>query len=183
MLGSILGLCLELCIYSTIDIPCTCELSMMGLYGLLFMVIISTYTFIVAVATYITCSIALISLNPLYNELMITSMPNIIIIPLFCDALATHKFKLHNKNKITHALAINGFYTYGISSISCKIDGHCAGRLGCYFHCIKQAPLCAWIWVSVDWSLKTQDIAYGLRFAKVFCQTSYSPYLLNFLPL
>ena len=97
MLGRILGLCLDLCIYSTIDIPCTCELYMMGLYGLLFIVIIFPYSFIVAVTTYITCSIALISLNPLCNELMITSMLNIVIIPLFCDALATHKFKLHNK--------------------------------------------------------------------------------------
>ena len=71
----------------------------------------------------------------------------------------------------------------GTIRISCKMDDPCAVRLGCYFHCIKQMPFCVWKCVSVEWILKTLDIANGLQIAKVFRQTSFSPYSPNFLPL
>ena len=114
---------------------------------------------------------------------MITSIPNIIIVTFFCDTQGTHGFKLHKRNKISHALVIDGYCMCGTIPISCKTDDPCAVRLCCYFHCIKQMPICVWKCISVDWISKTLDIAYGLQCAKVFSSTSFSPYSPNFLPL
>ena len=60
---------------------------------------------------------------------MITTRSNIVVIPLVRDCLiiishiATHKFKLCNKNKNCRVLAIDGYCTCRINPISYKSDG------------------------------------------------------------